>query len=76
MYYNNFMEIHELKKKIAENLRLYRAKNKVTQEALSAMTGISQQFICNIEGEKVNPSVETLVKIANALNITLNDLVY
>lgn len=76
MYYNNFMEINELKKKIAENLRLYRAKNKVTQETLSDLTGISQQFICNIEGEKVNPSVETLVKIANALNITLNDLVY
>lgn len=76
MYYNNFMKINELKKKIAENLRLYRAKNKVTQETLSDLTGISQQFICNIEGEKVNPSVETLVKIANALNITLNDLVY
>lgn len=76
MYYNNFMEINELKKNIAEHLRQYRAKNRISQERLSDLTGISQQFICNIENEKVNPSVETLLKIANALNITLNDLVY
>lgn len=75
-YYNNFMEINELKKNIAEHLRQYRAKNRISQERLSDLTGISQQFICNIENEKVNPSVETLLKIANALNITLNDLVY
>ncbi len=70
------MEIGNLKKTIASNLRLNRAKNKISQEKLSELTGISQQFICNIETEKVNPSVETLLKIANALNVTLNDLVY
>lgn len=70
------MEINELKKNIAANLRQFRAKNKISQEKLSDLTGISQQFICNIETEKVNPSIETLLKIANALNITLNDLVY
>ena len=70
------MEIRNLKKTIASNLRLNRAKNKISQEKLSELTGISQQFICNIETEKVNPSVETLLKIANALNVTLNDLVY
>lgn len=70
------MEINELKRNIASNLRQYRAKNKVSQEKLSELTGISQQFICNIETEKVNPSIETLLKISNALNITLNDLVY
>ena len=70
------MEIGNLKKTIASNLRLNRAKNKISQEKLSELTGISQQFICNIETEKVNPSVETLLKISNALNVTLNDLVY
>lgn len=70
------MEIENLKKNIASNIRQQRAKNKISQEKLSELTGISQQFICNIETEKVNPSVETLLKIANALNVTLNDLVY
>lgn len=70
------MEIENLKKNIASNIRQQRSKNKISQEKLSELTGISQQFICNIETEKVNPSVETLLKIANALNVTLNDLVY
>ncbi|MBO8431539.1 helix-turn-helix transcriptional regulator [Spirochaetes bacterium] len=70
------MEIENLKKNIASNIRQQRAKNKISQEKLSELTGISQQFICNIENEKVNPSVETLLKIANSLNITINELVY
>lgn len=76
LVYNEIMEIFDLKKNIASNLRQYRAKKKISQEKLSDLTGISQQFICNIETEKVNPSIETMLKIANALEITLNDLVY
>lgn len=70
------MNINDLKKNIAANLRQHRAKHKISQEKLSELTGISQQFICSIETEKVNPSVETLLKISNALNITINDLIY
>lgn len=68
--------MENLKRKIACNLRQQRAKSRISQEKLAEMTGISQQFICSIETEKVNPSIETMLKIANALNITLNDLVY
>ncbi len=68
--------MENLRKKIASNLRQQRAKYKVSQEKLSELTGISQQFICSIETEKVNPSIEVMLKIADALNITLNDLVY
>lgn len=68
--------MENLKKIIASNLRQQRAKNKVSQEKLAELTGISQQFICSIETEKANPSIEVMVKIADALNITLNDLVY
>jgi len=70
------MESNKLKRNIASNLRQYRAKNRISQEKLSDLTGVSQQFICNIETEKVNPSVETLLKIAEALGVTLNDIVY
>lgn len=74
MFYNKKME--NLKTIIASNLRQQRAKYKISQEKLAELTGISQQFICSIETEKANPSVEVMVKIADALNITLNDLVY
>lgn len=68
--------MENLKKIIASNLGQQRAKYKISQEKLAELTGISQQFICSIETEKANPSVEVMVKIADALNITLNDLVY
>lgn len=61
---------------IACNLRQQRAKSRISQEKLAEMTGISQQFICSIETEKVNPSIEVMLKIADALNITVNDLIY
>lgn len=65
-----------MNKNIADNLRQIRAKKRVSQDALAEMCEISQQYICKIENEKVNPSVYILFKIAEALEVTLNDLVY
>ncbi len=70
------MDEKELKQNIAKNIRQHRAKNKVTQEKLYELTGISQQHISNMENGQVNPSIEVLLKIAEALDVTLNDLVY
>lgn len=70
------MDENELKQNIARNIRQYRAKNKISQEKLNELTGISQQHISNIENGLVNPSVDYLLKIAEALDVTLNDLVY
>lgn len=76
IFYNYEMNDTNIKNTIAGNIRQYRAKYKISQEKLSEMTGISQQHISNIENEQVNPSIETLLAISNALNITVNDLVY
>ena len=70
------MQENVLRKNIADNIRQYRAKQRISQEKLSEMTDISQQHISNIENELVNPSIEVLLKISTALNVTLNDLVY
>lgn len=70
------MSDKQLNKNIADNLRQIRAKKRVSQDALAEMCEISQQYICKIENEKVNPSVYILFKIAEALEVTLNDLVY
>lgn len=70
------MDEKELKKNIADNMRQYRAKSRVSQERLSELANLSQQHISNIENELVNPSVEVLLKISEALGVTLNDLVY
>ena len=68
--------MENLRKRIAGNLRQQRAKYRISQEKLAELTGISQQFICSIETETANPSIEVMLKIADALGITLNDLVY
>ena len=74
--YNKSMNEKELRKKNAENLRQMRAKYKISQEKLAEKSGVSQQHIYKIENEKVKPSVEKLLMIANALGVTVNDLIY
>lgn len=64
---------HKLKI-FATNPRKFRAINKLSQEQLAELADLSQQYICNMEGEKVNPSFETIMKLCDALKITPNDL--
>ena len=70
------MDLKDLNKNIADNLRQIRAKNRISQDKLAELCGISQQYICKIENEKVNPSIYILFKIADSLKITVNDLIY
>ena len=70
------MDLKDLNKNIADNLRQIRAKNRISQDELAELCGISQQYICKIEHEKVNPSIYILFKIADSLKITVNDLIY
>jgi transcriptional regulator with XRE-family HTH domain len=50
-----------------------RDKNK-TAVWLAFEIGITQPNMSNIVNNKVNPSLETLEKIANALNVPISDL--
>ena len=70
------MDLKDLNKNIADNLRQIRAKNRISQDELAELCGISHQYICKIENEKVNPSIYILFKIADSLKITVNDLIY
>lgn len=70
------MKEKELKKKIAENLRIFRAKSKISQEILAENAGISAKYLTKIENEKANPSILVILKLASALNITVNDIIY
>ena len=70
------MNNKQLNKNIADNLRQIRAKKRISQDKLADMCEISQQYICKIENEKVNPSIYILYRITEALEITMNDLIY
>ena len=70
------MDAAVLNKNIADNLRQKKKKKRISQDELADLCGISQQYVCKIENEKVNPSIYILWKIAEALEVTVNDLVY
>jgi DNA-binding XRE family transcriptional regulator len=56
------------------NVRKYRSKAKLSQRALAAMVGVSQQTIQRIEVEAVTVRVETAMSLARALKAPLRSL--
>ena len=67
-------DVHEI---IAANIKAYRKKAKITQAELAERTHFSHEFIRRIEAPngKKYFSLDTLVQIAKALDINLEDLV-
>jgi transcriptional regulator with XRE-family HTH domain len=59
---------------IGKNIAKYRKAKGITQEELGAKLGITNQAVSKWESEVSMPDVMLLPEIANALNITLDDL--
>lgn len=54
---------------IGVRLRQLRQINKYSLRDLAKLTGLSHSFICDIEHGRSEPSLETLRKLAVALNV-------
>ncbi len=60
---------------IGKTIRKYRQGKKMSQEALARAANLSLPTIVKIEsGETPNPTIDTVKKIADALGVSLNDL--
>lgn len=59
-----------------KNIKRFRLEQNLTQQDLADLTGLSREYICDIENEKrkKHPTVAVLGRIAEALNKTLSDL--
>ena len=70
----SFMELDyiSLGKRIREN----RIRLNYTQEKLAEIAGIEPSNLSNIERAATKVSLPTLVRIANALNVTLDQLLF
>jgi transcriptional regulator with XRE-family HTH domain len=66
--------IEVIRSTIASNLKRYRAQQGVAQEKLALMAGVDRTMVSKIERELTNPSIETLLKLANVLGITVSAL--
>jgi transcriptional regulator with XRE-family HTH domain len=67
------MDIGEQLLYIIEKIKSIRIKKGVSQMELSLRSNLSQSFIANIEKGKKQPSVLTLIKIADALEVNPQD---
>lgn len=65
------IKIDEIDKKVGMNIRLERVKRSISQEGLADMAGLARSTMGIVERGEQSSSVQTLSKIANALNIDL-----
>ena len=61
---------------ISDNLRKLRGKNSYSLEKIARLADLSLNTIVKIEnGVNQNPTIETLTKIAKALEVGVDDLI-
>ena len=59
---------------LARNLRAARRKRKLTQEEVAERSGVQQGEVSRIEAGKRDPQVSTLLRIAEALEVSPGSL--
>jgi len=62
-------------KKLGKNLKILRLKRKLSQGELSKSLNVDRAYISNIENGRMNPTLSTLEKIAQALKVSIKELV-
>jgi len=64
------------KNNLSKTVKRLREKMGISQEKLARLADVSNNTIINIEaGKQDNPTIETLKKIAKALNTPIEDLI-
>ena len=58
---------------VIEKIRTFRKEKKISILTLSVNSGISRSHLFYIESKKTIPSLETLTKIAHAMDLQLKD---
>jgi len=60
---------------LSNNLKKLREKKGLSQDRLAKLADVANNTIIKIEqGENINPTLDTLKKIAKALGVSLDDL--
>ena len=57
------------------NVKHLRNVNNVSQQSLADKIGVDRSTVSRIENGEIETTVENAIKLANAFNVTLNDLV-
>lgn len=61
---------------LAKNLKKLREKNGLSQDRLAKLADVANNTIIKIEqGENINPTLDTLKKVAKALEVSVDNLI-
>ena len=60
--------------KLGQEARRLRQQRGITLKRLAQLSGLSDRFLIEVEKGKANPSVTSLVSLADALQTSLTDL--
>ncbi|MDK1474528.1 XRE family transcriptional regulator [Streptomyces sp. 549] len=67
-------DLDHLTQSLARNLKRLRTERGFTLDALAARAGVSRGMLIQIEQARTNPSVGTVVKVADALGVSITGL--
>ncbi|MEE3452408.1 helix-turn-helix domain-containing protein [Dialister sp.] len=70
------MDQDDLTQEIGKHIKHYRNEQKISQHDLAERSCIAATTLSSYENNKRTPSLYTLAKIANALNVTIDELYY
>lgn len=65
----------KLQEAIGKKIKLIRESKKIAQQDLAAKCNFEKSNMARLEAGKTNPTIYTLYKIAESLDVTLTDIV-
>jgi len=71
---NTDIGFKDIKEILAENVRLYRNINGLSQEQLAEISGLHRTYIGSVERKERNVTLNTLICLAKALNTSVPNL--
>jgi transcriptional regulator with XRE-family HTH domain/mannose-6-phosphate isomerase-like protein (cupin superfamily) len=68
-------DVEALARAVARNVAALRRRRGITLDELAARSGVSKGMAVQVEQARTNPSIGTLVRLANGLGVSVADLV-
>ncbi|WP_316896548.1 helix-turn-helix domain-containing protein [Ralstonia mannitolilytica] len=62
------------RRRLSANLKVFRSKRAISQEALADRAGLHRTYISQVERELTNVSLDNIVLLAEALGVQVTDL--
>ncbi len=69
------IDLDVLPKEFGKKIKIERIKRDLSQEDLAVLAGLHRTTLGGLENGKNMPNLETIARLANALNMTLPEIV-